>query len=489
MRGGRRSLREETGMLLPLYLGAIVGIVAVGVILFQIGRFVLLNSDAQTAADAAALAGAREIARQCRLQETVPHHPHPPKVHPCRAWELIDAPILSAARSYAARNGAKRQVSVRRVQFDVLVQLRTDEELGEGGRRFGVGDERGDARARATVSRGGPGGTSLASSYSGSSVTSTSLAGVGGSGLSMASLSKAGLSKGPSRSCEDVVKLGRQLQSQGFQAGENAALGDPPLPGVHSASGWHYRCGGSGAIDVNCDGCPGGEPAQLTPLAARARALGFGVLWQVAGHFDHVHIDPGGSTGLSVPSLGSGTSLASFGRTVSSIAGGFGLGGGGMFDVHLVSWDGGDGGGFPSGFTALASASSSAAPPAGADPQVVATACGVADQADLSDKQTLAMFEAGIVESGMRNLSYGHSSSVGWLQLLDIHGTFEQRTDPTFAALWFVNGLNTLNEDAYPTAGLLAQAVQRSAFPDRYDQVQSQALALIESNCTESQNA
>jgi hypothetical protein len=470
-------------MAFPLYLGGIVAALAIGLLMFQAGRLVLMRSNAQTAADAAALAGAREIARQCRIQERIPRH------GPCRHWELIDPPIIAAARQYAARNGASSDVSVRRQEFDVLIELGTDDKLGEEGRRIGAGYESrgGDASSRATALQGSSGGFGLASASLASRGPSTTA-------LSAAALSTPALSKGPDRTCEDVVKFGHQLQEEGFQVGENAALGDPPAAGVHVNGSWHYRCGGSGALDVNCDGCPGGEPAVLSPLADRARSLGFNVLWQVAGHFDHVHVDPGSASGATLAGLGGGSAaLASLG---GSLAATFGLGalglGGGGYDPHLVAWDG-RGGGLPSGAGSLIAASAAsrsyAAPPAGADPIVVNTACTVAVAARLSPKETLALFEAGIVESGMRNLAYGDSSSVGWLQLLDIHGSFAQRMDPMFAAMWFVGGLSRLDEDDYATPGRLAQAVQRSAFPDRYDQVEGQARALIESRCRGAQYA
>lgn len=93
------------------------------------------------------------------------------------------------------------------------------------------------------------------------------------------------------RSVRDLVRLGRWMRSLGYTVGENAALGDPPLPGVHSATGWHYRFGGSGAIDVNADTMPGGEMAALDRLAGILRSRGWHILWRVADHFDHLHVD------------------------------------------------------------------------------------------------------------------------------------------------------------------------------------------------------
>lgn len=96
-----------------------------------------------------------------------------------------------------------------------------------------------------------------------------------------------------------LVALGRQLRGEGFQVGENRALGDPPAPGSHAAGGYHYKYGGSGAMDVNHD--QGGEGAALDALARRLTAAGWHYLWRVAGHFDHLHVDVAGGGGGAIP--------------------------------------------------------------------------------------------------------------------------------------------------------------------------------------------
>ena len=54
----------ERGQILPGLLVVMLALLAVGVLMFQVGKAAVLRSSAQTAADAAALAGAREIKRQ-----------------------------------------------------------------------------------------------------------------------------------------------------------------------------------------------------------------------------------------------------------------------------------------------------------------------------------------------------------------------------------------------------------------------------------------
>lgn len=84
-----------------------------------------------------------------------------------------------------------------------------------------------------------------------------------------------------------------------------------------------------------------------------------------------------------------------------------------------------------------------------------------------------ALFEAGIVESGLRNLNYGDRDSKGALQQRPSQGWAHAR-NPYLAAIDFINHAKPIAHQ-YGRAGDLAQAVQRSAFPARYGQQQAQA--------------
>ena len=114
-----------------------------------------------------------------------------------------------------------------------------------------------------------------------------------------------------------------------------------------------------------------------------------------------------------------------------------------------------------------------------ADPATVATAYSTAVKLGADSKVLLALFEAGIVESGFRNLDYGDRDSVGFLQQRPSQG-WPDPTDVATATTSFVQRAKA-NEALYPndSAGALAQSVQRSAYPDRYDQVQAQATSLL----------
>lgn len=90
----------------------------------------------------------------------------------------------------------------------------------------------------------------------------------------------------------------------------------------------------------------------------------------------------------------------------------------------------------------------------------------------------LALWEAGIVESHLQDLAGGDLDSVGVLQQRKGWGPIAARRDPYLSALAFLREGVLTNRAALrdaKTAGQLAQAIQRSAFPDRYDQAEAAA--------------
>ncbi|PWW66728.1 LGFP repeat-containing protein [Actinokineospora spheciospongiae] len=147
--------------------------------------------------------------------------------------------------------------------------------------------------------------------------------------------------------------------------------------------------------------------------------------------------------------------------------------------------------------TALAAAPAAAAPaipgplgtgflpaacgvPANRDVAVTRKVYEVGQRRGVSAKVMLAGFEAGWVESHMNNLGCGDRDSLGVFQQRPSQGwgSAGQILDVGYAANKFFEVAQQL-EPAYlgSTAGQLAQAVQRSAFPERYDQAQGIATA------------
>jgi hypothetical protein len=113
----------------------------------------------------------------------------------------------------------------------------------------------------------------------------------------------------------------------------------------------------------------------------------------------------------------------------------------------------------------------------------------VADSLKAGSKASLALMEACIVESGIRNIPYGDSSSVGVLQLLNIHGSVTTRLNVEWCVRQFLTKGFTGRGGAIDIAkshpgmspGQVAQAVQGSAFPGRYDEVHVEAQRWVDS--------
>lgn len=119
-----------------------------------------------------------------------------------------------------------------------------------------------------------------------------------------------------------------------------------------------------------------------------------------------------------------------------------------------------------------------------AEQRRIAERClAVADNLGAGPKATLALVEACIVESGIRNIPYGDASSVGVLQLLNIHGSVTTRLNVEWTVRKFLQdgftgrggAISIAKKNPGMTAGQVAQAVQGSAFPARYDQVHDEA--------------
>ena len=445
--------------MLPLLIFVLLAAMWLGIAVFNVGRAAVLRSEAQTAADAAALAGARNIRQQLQAQFAATGQTN---------LALVNYGLVRAAMTdYARRNGA----DLLRTEFrgvDVKAWVRDRNEIGKRGRPFDTQNQRAGAKARARIE--------IAFSYAGGvGGLPSGVPGVGGGGggggvprfddADWKRLEEQIGSDPPD--CEDIVTLGYFLQRRGLAVGENRFFGG--IQGGHAPGGYHYKCDNAGAIDVNYGG-PGdlvpAEVAAVDPIIGPLNDLGFRTIWRVAGHYNHLHVDIGNS-GIATHPPG----------------GGFGGIGGPLEDalmaVRLIDWNaayapfhgfGGVGaGGFYGG------------PP---DPGVAKAICRVLDRHDASPKVRLAAFEAAIVESGVHNLNYGDRDSLGPFQQRPSMGwgTPAQILTPEYAATQFVTRAIAANRD-YMSAGQLAQAVQRSAFPDRYDQRASQALSLLNQFC------
>jgi hypothetical protein len=98
-----------------------------------------------------------------------------------------------------------------------------------------------------------------------------------------------------------------------------------------------------------------------------------------------------------------------------------------------------------------------------------------------SPRVLLATFEAAWVESHVNNCANGDLDSVGVFQQRASWGGVDARTTVATATHLFLQRAIAVDGTSGPgvTAGQIAQAVQKSAYPSRYDAAQSQAQSLI----------
>jgi hypothetical protein len=120
--------------------------------------------------------------------------------------------------------------------------------------------------------------------------------------------------------------------------------------------------------------------------------------------------------------------------------------------------------------------------PSTADPGVLETVYRTGRGLGVDDRVMLAGFEAGWVESRMNNLNCGDRDSLGVFQQRPSQGwgTPAQIMDVSYASnSFFTRAIPVAANNPSWSAGRVAQAVQRSAFPERYDQSEGTARNLI----------
>jgi hypothetical protein len=455
--------RRQDGQTVPLLMMIMLSLLAFGVLFFQVGRASIFSTEAQTAADAAALGAVQDIKAQLTAQVAATGTSSLSALDPQR--------IRAAAERYARKNkGHVTQLERRGV--DVKVWTDTLEALGRDARKVDAEKVHGSGRARARIDV-----LAIAQPVAGGGNIGSS----GGAGIERIKGSEwKDLEKdidkppacGSDAKSNDLVKLGRLLREHGFAVAENAEMGDDPKPKVHAEGGFHYKCRHSGALDVNADNGPGSEKQIIDGIVREVQELGFRTIWQAAGHFDHIHIDLANSGAIGV----GGSDGGAVGALEET-----GL------DVKLIDWDAAY---TPfGGFGGLYAGGTYGGPP---NMKIAAIICDVLDKyADkgAGPRVRLSAFEAAIVESGVHNLTYGDRDSLGVFQQrpsMVYWGTAAQIMDPVHAADIYIRtaiARQNLPDVRYGTAGQLAQKVQGSAYPLRYDQVQMQALALMEKAC------
>ena len=148
-------LRRESGQILPGLIMLMLAILAIGTLAFTVGKAAVLRSDAQTAADAAALAGARNIRDQLIAQVATTGTSDFARIN--------ESLVRAAATTYARKNGA-RLTQMKMEGADVRAWVTTEEKIDPPKE-----NKEGKASARArvelvpfTTSIGVPGGPAVA---------------------------------------------------------------------------------------------------------------------------------------------------------------------------------------------------------------------------------------------------------------------------------------------------------------------------------------
>ena len=92
-------------------------------------------------------------------------------------------------------------------------------------------------------------------------------------------------------------------------------------------------------------------------------------------------------------------------------------------------------------------------------------------------KELLSAIETGLVESGLRNLHHGDRDSQGWRQ--ERAQFYKNPTNLNASVNRYFEETKKAGRGKGQSAGQLSQAVQRSAFPGRYDEQKGQAQDIL----------
>jgi hypothetical protein len=325
----RAPLRGEEGQIIPSLLVVLLLCMAFGFMMLQVGLAADYKSRSQTAADAAALAGAVEVKREIIAAYAMDHQLQP---------EEINMPLVCAqAAIYAARNRATI-TDCQHDQYDIKVQVRGNDELQKIGDTEDLDGDHAKAKARATPwSFGGAGG------ILGAGGGSLPIGGGGGGPLMGANprlqpyvdvAARFGLHVSSGLRPVSITTNGNHsLHETGFAVDLTGAQDDMLRFAKYAVEHW----GGQLEELIHTPLGYGVKNGQQVPLSFWGSATN-------ADHFDHVHLadtNPPAEDDLDggPPGAGSGGGGGGGGGFVGGGGGLGGLGGFGL-QVHLVRWDG-----------------------------------------------------------------------------------------------------------------------------------------------------
>ncbi|WP_407649662.1 C40 family peptidase [Goodfellowiella coeruleoviolacea] len=113
--------------------------------------------------------------------------------------------------------------------------------------------------------------------------------------------------------------------------------------------------------------------------------------------------------------------------------------------------------------------------------EIAALIISIGKQREIPPLGWQVAIQAGMTESGLRNLNYGDRDSLGIFQMRPSMnwGSPSEVTDPVYAINKFYDVLQKVPNWQERRPGDVSQAVERSAFPDRYHRWEPMAASLI----------
>jgi len=205
---------------MPALFVMVVGLLALGIMLLQVGRATDIRAEGVTAADAGALAGAKNMRIQLIAITAAIGYPDPDLVN--------EVAVCATAAGYVARNGAT-MTGCRKFGFRVFVDVRMNRGLtGERARSMGLEGDTATADAvaevRLTYSLGSPGGGGGLSAVGGGIGRAALMELADEAGVSVPSSSSL-MSSQPCAVGADTVNLSREMKIAILRA--EALLGHP----------------------------------------------------------------------------------------------------------------------------------------------------------------------------------------------------------------------------------------------------------------------
>jgi hypothetical protein len=112
----------------------------------------------------------------------------------------------------------------------------------------------------------------------------------------------------------------------------------------------------------------------------------------------------------------------------------------------------------------------------------VALIISIGKQRSLAPRAWQVAIQAGMTESGLRNLGHGDRDSLGIFQMRPSMnwGSAAEVTNPNYAINKFFDVLTSVPDWANLRPGEAAQSVERSGFPDRYHKWEAMAAVLVQ---------